>query len=109
MLPKKQRERGRDDALIVYIALIASFFTAVAIFVALIYAYVRRNEIRETIYYSHLNYVIRTIWLSFLFTVVGAITLPIFIGYFILIATLLWLIYRTIIGFIAFKEGEGIY
>lgn len=100
---------GYDDTFIVYILYALSFFTGGLLWIAaLIYAYVRRDGVKDTIYYSHLNYIIRTCWWSLGLSVLGFILLFVFIGIFILIGVSVWSIYRGIKGFIYFRDGKSI-
>ncbi|MHC5224781.1 DUF4870 family protein [Ignatzschineria sp. LJL83] len=97
---------GYEDTLIVYILYGLSFFTGFLWFAAIIYAYVRRNDVKDTIYYSHLNYIIRTCWWSLGLSIVAFILMFIFIGIFVFFFVFIWSVYRGIKGFIRFKDGK---
>jgi uncharacterized membrane protein len=84
--------------------------------VAVIIAYVKRSDARGTWTESHLTWLIRTFWWSFLWNCVGWLVLvtlgiiligfPLAIG--IWIATTIWVIYRLVRGYLLFKDSKPI-
>ena len=84
--------------------------------VAVIIAYVKRDEARGTWTASHITWLIRTFWWSFLWNVIGMlvlITLGIIligipIAYAIWIATTIWVIYRVVRGYLLFKDEKPV-
>ena len=103
------KEKGRDDALVVYIALgsiaVSGFLGWI---VAIIYAYMRRDTIKETIYYGHLNYLIRTSWILAITFILGVITAPFLIGFLIIGINFIWYVYRIIKGVLRYKDYQPI-
>lgn len=98
---------GYEDTLIVYILYGLSFFTGFLWFAAIIYAYVRRDDLKKTIYYSHMNYMIRTCWWTLAWSFLSFILMFIFVGFIMFIVVYIWSIYRGIKGFIRFKDGKS--
>ena len=84
--------------------------------VAVIIAYVKRDDARGTWAESHLTWLIRTFWWSFLWNCVGWLVLItlgiILIGFQIAIAiwviTTIWVIYRLVRGYLYFKDSKPI-
>jgi uncharacterized membrane protein len=84
--------------------------------VAVIIAYVKRDEARGTWTASHITWLIRTFWWSFLWNVIGMLVLVtlgiiligIPIAYAIWIATTIWVIYRVVRGYLLFKDSKPI-
>ncbi len=80
--------------------------------VALIIAYVKRTDATGTWLASHLRWLIRTFWFSFLWGIVGSllfvtiIGIPFAIG--IWIATTIWVLYRLVKGYMLFKDSKAI-
>jgi uncharacterized membrane protein len=84
--------------------------------VAVIIAYVKRGDARGTWTESHLTWLIRTFWWSFLWNCIGWLVLvtlgiiligfPLAIG--IWIATTIWVIYRLVRGYLLFKDSKPI-
>jgi len=83
---------------------------------AVIIAYVKRDEARGTWLASHITWLIRTFWWSFLWNVIGMLVLftlgliliGIPIAYAIWIATTIWVIYRLVKGYLLFKDSKPI-
>jgi len=84
--------------------------------VAVIIAYVKRDDARGTWTESHLTWLIRTFWWSLLWNCVGWLVLitlgiiligfPIAIGIWVI--TTIWVIYRLIRGYLYFKDSNPI-
>ena len=82
----------------------------------LIVAYVKRDDARGTWVASHLTWLIRTFWFSFLWGVVGAIVLVVLgiiligipIAILIWAVASIWVIYRVIRGYLLFKDSKPI-
>ena len=84
--------------------------------VAVIIAYVKRDEARGTWTESHLTWLIRTFWWSLLWNCVGWLVLitlgiiligfPIAIGIWVI--TTIWVIYRLVRGYLYFKDSKPI-
>lgn len=75
--------------------------------IGLIMAYVKRKDFQGTIYSEHMTLLIRTFWYSLLFSILGAITTWLYIGFVILFAVGVWYIYRLVRGFVRLHDGKG--
>lgn len=102
------KPKGYDDTMIVYVLYGLSFILGVTWLGALIYAYIKRDDLKDTIYYSHMNYIIRTCWWGIGWGILSFILMFIFIGVFLLFGVSIWLLYRGIKGFIYFKDSKEI-
>ena len=76
--------------------------------VGVIMAYVKRDEAQGSIYASHIDYLIKTFWVSLVGTVLGTFTILILIGWLILLVTAIWFIYRVVVGLIKLNEDKPI-
>lgn len=76
--------------------------------VGVIMAYVKRDEAQGSIYASHIDYLIKTFWVSLVGTVLGTFTILILIGWLILLVTAIWFIYRVVIGLIKLNEDKPV-
>jgi len=84
--------------------------------IGVIIAYVKRDEARGTWVASHLRWLIRTFWFSFLWAMIGWIVLLILgwilIGIPIALAIWfvagLWVIYRVVRGYLLFNQSQPI-
>ena len=82
----------------------------------LIVAYVKRDEAQGTWVASHLRWLIRTFWFSFLWGVVGWVVLLVLgliligipIALLIWAVASIWVIYRVIRGYLLFKDSKPI-
>jgi len=93
---------------IVYGLYVARFLTAITPIIGLIMAYVRRRDVAGTYLESHFTYQIRTFWLSFAGFVVSLLLVYFFIGYLLLLAITMWLIYRIAKGWLRLADGQAI-
>lgn len=108
VLQPKNESSLRKYALIVYILYVLSLFVGITSLIGVIIAYVKRNEAQDTIYYHHFQYLIRTFWGSVIGAVVGVILMLVAIGYFVLVLTSIWFIYRIVVGLIRFSDGHAV-
>ena len=82
--------------------------------VGVIVCYVKRAEARNTWVESHLTWLIRTFWWSFLWDMLGWVILlgTFFIGFPITFSiwfvTAIWVIYRVVRGYLLFKDSKPI-
>lgn len=76
--------------------------------VGVIMAYVKRDEAQGSIYASHIDYLIKTFWVSLVGTVLGTFTTLILIGWLILLVTATWFIYRVVVGLIKLNEDKPV-
>jgi uncharacterized membrane protein len=89
---------------------------AIAGIAGVIIAYVKRDDARGTWVESHCTWLIRTFWWSLfwdlLIIAVGTILLIVLIGFIVLPVGLaivsIWVIYRLIRGYLAFKDSRPI-
>jgi uncharacterized membrane protein len=84
--------------------------------IGLVIAYVKRDEAQGTWVASHLRWLIRTFWFSFLWGVLGFLVLitlgliliGIPIAYFIWCVASIWVIYRVVRGYMLFKDSKPV-
>jgi len=75
--------------------------------IGLVMAYVKRNSFTGTIYAEHLGLLIRTFWYSLLFSILGAMTVWLYVGTLILFGVAVWYIYRLVRGFARLNDRKG--
>ena len=101
------REQSLKNIAIAGYALQAAFFiSGISAIVAIVLAYIKRDDARGTWLESHFRWQIRTFWFSLLWGAIGAITFILIIGWFILAADCIWVIYRVVKGWIRLNEGK---
>lgn len=105
--PGGQREQQlKSYATTVYVLQAMGFLLGITWAVALIIAYIKRDQMQGTWLESHARWQIRTFWFGFLWFFLGALTTPILIGLLILLANYLWLIYRVAKGWLTLVDNE---
>ena len=98
----------KNYVFIAYVTYALGLFIWFAPVVGVILAYVKRDEAQGSIYASHIDYLIKTFWVSLIGMVLGMLTILILIGWLILAATGVWLIYRVVVGLIKLNEDKPV-
>ena len=68
----------------------------------------KRNEVQGTWLESHFNWQIKTVWITLAGFAVSGVTFEMGVGFFILIATLVLLVYRIVIGWYALNDDKPV-
>ena len=90
---------------IIYALQAASLFTGtLTLFAGVIINYVRWEDVQGSWIESHFRWQTRTFWYSLLWMVIGVVTTIFLIGWAILLAASLWLIYRIVKGWVYLSE-----
>ncbi|WP_432784670.1 hypothetical protein AAEX37_01604 [Oligella sp. MSHR50489EDL] len=71
-------------------------------------AYLKRDEYKNTLYESHVTFLIRTFWISLLYGVISFILSFIGIGIILGILTTIWYVIRIVKGFVTFMDNKPI-
>lgn len=98
--PSRNPDSGRATVLIMYALYFAFFITGITFFAAVVLAYVQRDDLRGTVYESHITNGIEVFWASLIAGIVGFATMIFGVGFLILFGLVLWYFYRTIKGFL---------
>lgn len=101
---QEQLDSLRLLTLVIYILYAVSWFNGLTALVAIVINYVKREDVAGTIYESHFRWQIRTFWWSLLWALVGFVTVYLLIGFLILPALLVWLIYRLVKGLLYWND-----
>ncbi len=94
---------------VVYALQAVSFFIGISFIAAVIINYVKKDDVQGTWLESHFNWQIRTFWFGLLWSIIGFMSLILIIGYFIIIANAIWIIYRIIKGWLRLSENKPMY
>jgi uncharacterized membrane protein len=94
---------------IVYLLQALSYVTAITYVVAVIINYVKLDDVRGTWLESHFRWQIRTFWYSLVLLVAGVVLLYVIVGYFILVGTFFWVMYRIIKGWLYLYDKRPMY
>jgi uncharacterized membrane protein len=91
---------------VVYGLQLAGFLVGFTPLVGVILNYVKRPEARGTWLESHFNWQIRTFWWSLLWFAVGLALAVVLIGFFIMLAAAVWVMYRAIRGWVELTDNQ---
>jgi uncharacterized membrane protein len=109
MITTDRQTEPRTWAIVVWGLYIASYFTfAITMIVGLIIAYVKRDELADTPFASHMTSAIRTFWISLILGIIGVVLSIIGIGIILLIALAVWQLFRIIRGMIRAIDSKPI-
>jgi uncharacterized membrane protein len=96
-------------ALAVYILQALGFFVGITWIAAVVINYVKKDEVAGTWLESHFRWQIRTFWFGLLWGVIGGILCIVFVGFFVLAALAIWIIYRIVKGALALNDAKPMY
>ncbi|HEY2929544.1 DUF4870 family protein [Piscinibacter sp.] len=98
----------KNIAMVVYALQALSFLWGVTAIIGIVINYVKREDARGTLYESHFDWQIRSFWWGLLWSVVGVILIFVLVGFFVLFATWVWMIYRVVKGWLKLNEGKPV-
>jgi uncharacterized membrane protein len=84
------------------------FLNGITWIVAVIINYVKLEEVKGSWLESHFRWQIRTFWWGLLWGAIGVITFLIIIGWLILVANAIWIIYRIVKGWLYLNDNKAI-
>lgn len=99
----------RTITIVVYVLQALSFFTAITGLIGLIINYVKRADTHGTWLASHFRWQIRTFWYALLWTVIGLLLVYFIVGFIVLFANMVWVIYRIVRGLLAVIDNKPMY
>lgn len=100
---------AKTVATVVYALQAFAFLLGITALVAVIINYVKRDDVRGTWVASHFKWQIRTFWYSLLWLLVGFVLLFVFVGYLVLVANVVWVIYRIVKGWLQLVDNKPMY
>ncbi|MCE9658644.1 MAG: hypothetical protein K8R60_08800 [Burkholderiales bacterium] len=86
----------------------ASFLVGITSIVAIILNYVKRGDVAGTYLESHFTWQIRTFWISLVVAIIGVVLMIVLVGWLVLLADMVWVIYRLVIGAVKLNENKPI-
>lgn len=105
--PEKIRSL-KNLAMVVYALQAIGFFVGITAVVAVVINYIKQAEAKGTWLASHFRWQIRTFWFGLLWFAVGMLSAFVLVGYAIMFANVVWLIYRVAKGWLALNDGKEI-
>lgn len=105
----EQQKSGKTLTTIIYALYAASFLMGITAIVAIIINYIKREDVAGTFLESHFRWQIRTFWFGLLWGVIGVLTFLVAVGWFVLIANGIWIIYRIVKGWLRLNDNKPMY
>lgn len=107
--PSSNPDSDKTLTHVVYALYAISLFIGITAVVAIVINYVKKEDVAGTFLESHFRWQIRTFWFGLLWGILGSVTLWIVIGWFVLTANAIWLIYRIVKGWLRLSENKPMY
>ena len=93
-----QEIQDKTQALISYVLLILGSFTGIFWFIGGVWAFFKRNDARQGRFYGHFSNILSVFIYGLIWSILGLILSVVIVGYFILAASFIWVIYRVVKG-----------
>lgn len=107
LLPPPAEERNlRLLTHLVYALQALVFLALVTPLAGVVVNYVKREDVAGTFYESHFRWQIRTFWWSLVWSILGAITLLVGVGFLIFAALFVWVVYRLVKGLLYWHDRK---
>jgi uncharacterized membrane protein len=94
---------------LIYVLYAASFLVGITAIVAIVMNYIKKGDVAGTFLESHFRWQIRTFWFGLLWSVVGGLLMVVVVGWAVIAANFVWLIYRIVKGFLRLNENKPMY
>ena len=104
------RDPAADTTLlhVAYALCAASLLTGLSAIAGLILAYVKRSEVASSWQASHYRWLIRTQWIWLLLMAIGGLTSIVGIGWLIIVAVSIWLVWRVAKGWMLVGQRRAL-
>jgi uncharacterized membrane protein len=106
--PNTAKNTAKTIAFIVYALQVLAFINGITAVIGVIMNYVKLDEVKGTWLESHFRWQIRTFWFGLLWALIGIITIFIFVGFIILFADIVWIIYRIVKGWLRLNDLQPV-
>ena len=102
----EKMESLKKLTMVLYALYAFSYFAGITAIIGIVINYIKLEEVAGTWLESHFRWQIRTFWFGLLWVFVGFATLLILVGFAILFANFIWIIYRVIKGWLYFNDNK---
>lgn len=92
---------------VIYALQALGFIFGISFIAAVVVNYVKLDDVKGTWLESHFRWQIRTFWFGLLWAAIGAITFIVVVGWFVLAADAIWVIYRIAKGWLDLNDGKA--
>jgi len=94
---------------LIYALYAASFLVGITAIVAIVMNYIKKDDVAGTFLESHFRWQIRTFWFGLLWSVVGIVLMVVLVGWAVLFANTVWMIYRIAKGWLRLNDNKPMY
>ena len=94
---------------VIYALYGVSIFFGLTAIVAIIMNYVKKDDVKGTVFESHFRWQIRTFWFGMLWMLLAGLTMFVGIGFILFPIAVIWFIYRVVKGFMYLNDGKAMY
>jgi uncharacterized membrane protein len=102
-------EKGlKNITAVIYALHAAGFFVGITWIVAIVMNYVKKDDVAGTWLESHFRWQIRTFWFGLLWGVIGGVLTLVLVGFAVLFADAVWIIYRIVKGWLKLNENRPV-
>lgn len=92
---------------ILYALFALHWFTGgISVIIAIIIAYLKRGDASGTPYEAHMTWLIRSFWIGLVGYLIGAALIFVIIGFVVLTAVSIWMLYRIVKGWLYLYENK---
>jgi uncharacterized membrane protein len=110
LLPESQDASARTVTTIIYAMYALALVVGVTMIVAIVMNYVKKDDMKGTLYESHFRWQMRTFWFSLLWSFLSLpLVLLLGLGLVFLFVVLVWYIYRIVKGWLRLTENKEMY
>lgn len=93
----------------VYICQILAFaFAGLPLLVGAVINFIKQDDVKGTWLESHFDWQVKTVWIALAGMALAGVTFELGIGFFVLIATILLMVYRIVVGWNALNANEPV-
>jgi uncharacterized membrane protein len=93
----------------VYLCQVLAFaFAGLPLLVGVVINFMKKEDVRGTFLESHFDWQIKTVWIALAGLALSGLTFEFGIGFFILIATVVLLVYRIVVGWNALASDQPV-
>jgi uncharacterized membrane protein len=95
-------------AMVVYALQALGFINGITWIVAVVIDYAKLDDVKGTWLESHFRWQIRTFWWGLLWGVIGTVLLLVLVGWLVLAAASIWVIYRIVKGWLDLSDNKAV-
>src|ERR1700752_2925484 len=103
----EREQQLKTVATVLYALQALGFFVGITWIVAVIIDYVKKDDAAGTWLASHYSWQIRTFWWGLLWGVIGGILVFVIVGFLVLAADAIWIIYRIVKGWLRLPQNPA--